>query len=166
MKRWLAFSLWGYLTWILLTWTATTEQLVFGAILAAIAGFACFPLGEAAGPWRILQPRRLLRTVRIGAYVAVHLVKANLALSRRIWSPARPLAPGMVIVTTELRSEGGLAAIGILSSLIVDNQIIDLDRPHRLLQYHGVAVGPASPEEHRRAITGPLEDLIQPLEAP
>jgi multicomponent Na+:H+ antiporter subunit E len=93
-------------------------------------------------------------------------VDANLSLSRRIWSPSRPLRPGMVVVPTELRSDGGLAAVGLISSLIVDNQIVDVDRDRHELQYHAVWIDSADPEVNRRKINGPLEERLRPFTGP
>ncbi|AGP65519.1 hypothetical protein OEM_39840 [Mycobacterium intracellulare subsp. yongonense 05-1390] len=82
---------------------------------------------------------------------------ANLSLSRRILSPSRPLRSGMIIVPTQARSDGELAATGLLTSLVVDNQFVDLDRGRHLLQYHAMAVprGPA-----RESVNGPLESRV------
>ena len=51
----------------------------------------------------------------------------------------------MVIVPTTESSDGGLAAVGLITSLIVDNQIVDLDRATHRLQYHAVAVPSLDP---------------------
>jgi len=50
---------WAYLVWVLLTWTLTVEQLLFGAVVAIAVALALAPLGEVAGPWRLLRPRAL-----------------------------------------------------------------------------------------------------------
>jgi multicomponent Na+:H+ antiporter subunit E len=72
----------------------------------------------------------------------------------------------MVIAATEAESDGALTAVGLLSSLVVDNQLVDLDRPRRLLQYHAVAVPPGGPDEVREAINGPIERLLAPVIRP
>ena len=53
--------------------------------------------------------------------------------------------------------------MGLISSLIVDNQIVDLDRRHHLLQYHAVAVPEGGPAKRRAAINGPVERMLKPL---
>jgi multicomponent Na+:H+ antiporter subunit E len=70
----------------------------------------------------------------------------------------------MIIVATHERSDGGLAAVGLISSLVVDNQIVDLDRRARHLQYHAVAVPDGSRRAARTHVNGPVEDLLHPLE--
>jgi multicomponent Na+:H+ antiporter subunit E len=163
-RRWLALWCWAYLGWIILTWTRTAEQLVVGALVAALVAWLCAPLGDVAAPWRLLEPRRLVAVGRLTVHVAVNLVRAHVSLSRRIWAPSRPLRPGMVVVATEMRSEGGLTAVGVLTSLIVENQIVDLDRSRKQLQYHTVWADTADPAVNRKATNGPVEDRLRPLE--
>jgi multicomponent Na+:H+ antiporter subunit E len=38
---------WAFGVWVLLTWTLTAEQLLFGAVAAAVVALALAPLG----PW-------------------------------------------------------------------------------------------------------------------
>jgi multicomponent Na+:H+ antiporter subunit E len=67
------------------------------------------------------------------------------------------LRSGTVIVPTTQRSELGLTVVGVVSSLIVDNQIVDVDRSRGRLLYHAVDVPPRDPEVARDRINGPLE---------
>jgi multicomponent Na+:H+ antiporter subunit E len=161
-----ALAAWGFLAWILLTWTLTLEQLVVGAVVAIVVAVALAPLGPAVGPWWFFTPRRLVGTGRLLLLTAVRVVIANVKLSIRIWRPSRPLASGMVIVATHARTEGELAAVGIISSVVVDNQIVDIDRRTRHLQYHAVSVPAGSRRLVRTRVNGPVETLIEQLEDP
>jgi multicomponent Na+:H+ antiporter subunit E len=163
IQRWAALFCWTYLGWLVLTWTRTAEQLIFGAVASAVVAVVCAQLGDAVAPWRLLQPRRALAVGRIGLFVVVHIVRANLSLSRRIWLPSLPLRPGMVIVSTAARSDGALTAVGLLTSLIVDNQIVDVDRERHELQYHTVWTETGDAATNRAALNGPLEDLLAAL---
>lgn len=155
---------WSFLTWVILTWTLTAEQLAFGAAIAAVVALALAPLGRAHGPWWFLTPHRLAAALWLMAVTAGRVVVANVKLSARIWRPSRPLSSGMIVVATHERSDGGLAAVGLISSLVVENQIVDLDRRARHLQYHAVAVPGGSRRAARDQVNGPVEDLLKPLE--
>ena len=162
-----ALFCWAYLVWVLLTWTLTVEDQLFGAGFALAVAVALAPLGNVAGPWRLLTPRRLAAAVRLALSAAARIVLANLKLSRLIWHPrllrpGGPLRSGMVIVPTRARSDGQLAAVGVITSLIVDNQIADLDRSRAELQYHAVQVPDGGPERKRQQINGPVEELLAP----
>jgi multicomponent Na+:H+ antiporter subunit E len=154
---------WAYLVWVLLTWTLTVEQLLFGAVVGLAVAVALTPLGEVAGPWRLLRPRALGGGAWLLMSAGGRVLLANLRLSRRIWDPRRPLASGMVIAQTRERQDWGLAAVGVISSLIVDNQITDLDARSHELQFHAVAVPDGDAEQAREQINGPVEDLLEPF---
>jgi multicomponent Na+:H+ antiporter subunit E len=165
-RRHASLFVWAFAAWVLLTWTRTLEQLLFGVGVAAATAVACAPLGSAAAPWALLRPARLAGLVRLLGWSAARIVAANLSLSRRIWSPSRPLRPGMVIVGSEVGTDGAVTAVALITSLIVDNQIIDLDRERRELQYHAVWIDRPDPEANRSRINGPLEARLLPFTRP
>lgn len=160
-ERVAALSIWCFGIWVLLTWTRTWSQLLFGAGVSIAVGFACSFMGPVLKPWRLLSSVRLLAIVRLSVSALGRIVKANLSLSRRIWSPSLPLRTGMVVVPTKRRSEAEVAATGLLSSLIVDNQIIDVDRRRHELQYHCVWVRSEDPDENYEAVNGPVETHLK-----
>ncbi len=163
MNRFVALTVWGYLTWVVLSWTLTLEQQLFGLVLALLVAIAMWPLGPVVEPWRVLQPTRLLGLIRLLLAAAWSIARANVGLALRIWAPSRPLHSGMVIVPTEQHTDGGLAATGSITSLIVDNQIVDLDREQNQLQYHGVSI-PNGTDPHPEAeINAPVERLLPPI---
>ncbi len=163
VTRVLALSIWAFAVWVLLTWMFTFEQIAFGAGISVAVAVAHLRLGPVARPWLVLDPRRLLAAIRLAATVLFKMVGANVALARRVWSPSRPLRSGMVIVATEARTDGGLTAVGLLTSLIVENQIVDVDRERQALQYHAVVVPAGGPAQAREAINGPIERLLAPI---
>jgi multicomponent Na+:H+ antiporter subunit E len=149
--RVLRLTVWNYLVWVVLTWSRSPEQLLTGLVAAVLVAVAVAPFGEVARPWAVLSRRRLAALARLAAGSLVRIVVANARLTRRIWSPHRSLSSGMVIVPTTARGDGELATLGLLSSLVVDNQIVDLDREHHVLQYHAVAVPERGHEEEQIA---------------
>jgi multicomponent Na+:H+ antiporter subunit E len=162
-SRMLAVAGWAEITWLLLTWTLTWEQQLTGVAIALAVGAAMAPLGDVPGPWTFLRPRRLgAAVVLLGASLG-SVVRANLSLTRRIWSPSRPLSSGMLVLPTRMRSDAGIAATALVSSLIVDNQCVDLDRSANVLQYHVVAVPPGDAESRTEQINAPTERRLLPL---
>jgi multicomponent Na+:H+ antiporter subunit E len=166
LRRVLALFVVAYTTWVLLTWTMTKEQLLVGAACSIVVAIACAPLGEVAAPWKALDPRRFVRLIATAGWALGRIVAANVELSRRIWSPRRPIRPGMVTVPTTMESDGELTAVGLVTSLIVDNQLVDVDRRRHQLLYHTVWVDSEDPEENRRHINGPVEDRVGAISRP
>jgi multicomponent Na+:H+ antiporter subunit E len=66
----------------------------------------------------------------------------------------------MVVVPTLLTSDAGVGATGLITSLIVDNQIVDLDRRRHVLQYHSVWVPVGDDRRKAEEINAPIERLI------
>lgn len=163
MRRVVALAAWVFLGWGVLTWTFTLEQMLFGVGFSIAVAIALAPLGEVKGPWWFAHPARIWAAIRLLLESARRVLMANLRLSARIWNPRLPLSSGMVIVPTRERTDGGIAAVGLISSLIVDNQITDVDRGHHLLQYHAVSVPEGDREHARDAVNGPIERLLEPL---
>jgi len=164
VRRVFALTCWCYAVWVLLTWTRTAEQLLFGAGIALLTGIALAPLGRVAGPWRLLVPRNARAALRLLGVALVRIPVANVRLAARIWRPSRPLRSGMVLVPTRERTDLGLTTVGLVTSLIVDNQIVDLDRDRHLLQYHAVDVPEGGPDDKRAAINAPVERCLEGLE--
>lgn len=159
-RRMIALFCWSFAVWVLLTWAITLEQLLIGAAVASAVAAGLAPLGEVAGPWQLLAPRRLAAAAAILLLAARRIVAANLRLARLIWDPRLPLRSGMVIVPTQESSEGGLTAVGLITSVIVDNQLVDLDRSAAQLQYHAVEVPEGGQAAAREKINGPVERLL------
>jgi multicomponent Na+:H+ antiporter subunit E len=164
LRRGVAIASWAFAVWLLLTWTVTAEQLITGAVIAVGIAVAMAPLREVVAPWRLLEPRRFVAVLALAALSLIKIVKANISLAVRIWRPKRPLKSGMVVVPTALHSDGGLASVGLISSLIVDNQIVDLGREQHVLQYHAVEVPEGTKSEQAEAINAPIERLVARIE--
>jgi multicomponent Na+:H+ antiporter subunit E len=147
------------LVWTLLSWTATLEQIAVGLAISLAVAFACAPLGSVAGPWALLRPRRIPALLSLTAAVAVRVVAANWRLTRTIWS-GRPVPSGMVIVPTVARTDGEVTAVAVLTSVIVNSQIVDVDRHRQELQYHLVEVEDLDGEANRANVNGPIEDRV------
>lgn len=164
VTRFIALAVWAGLVWLVLTWSLDPEQLVAGGLLALGTALAMTRIGPVARPWRLLRPRVLAAAARLAGGAAVQIVRANISLARRIWSPRLPLRSGMIVLPTGERGDAGLAGVGLVSSLIVDNQIIDLDRSRHLLQYHAVEVPDGDEQSRVDAVNGPVEEWIDRLE--
>jgi multicomponent Na+:H+ antiporter subunit E len=156
-RRVLPLWCWSILIWTVLTWTATVEQVAVGIVVSLVVAMACAPLGSVAGPWALLRPRRIPALLALAAAVAVRVAAANWHLARTIWS-RRPIPSGMVVVRTSARTDGELATVGLLTSLIVNSQLVDLDRRRHELQYHLIEVPTQDRRALRQRVNGPVEE--------
>lgn len=151
---------WCLLVWVLVTWTATLEQAAFGIAVSIAVAALLAPLGPVVPPWRLLAPATAKAAASLLATSLVRIAVANARLAARIWSPRRPLRSGMVIVPTGQHSEFGLTVVGLVTSAVVDNQLVDLDRRRGELVYHAVSVPDGGPARARELINGPVERFL------
>jgi multicomponent Na+:H+ antiporter subunit E len=156
-------AVWAFAVWLLLTWTVPAEQLAFGGGLAIAVGLALCPVGEVARPWRLADPRVLAALAGLFGTSLGRVVRANVALAARIWTPGRPLRSGMVIVPTSARGTAEVGGTGLITSLIVDNQIVDVDVQREQMQYHAIAVPPGDAAKRRESINAPTERWLARL---
>jgi multicomponent Na+:H+ antiporter subunit E len=156
-----ALVVWGYGVWTLLTWTATVEFLVAGVLVASACALVSALLGRATAPWALLSPRRLTAELRLGWTLLVRVTIANIGMARRIWTPRLPVHTGIVEVTSRSRDTTRMAATGLLTSLVVDNQVVDLDPSTKETLYHCVDV-PAESERYDEVL-GHIEPLVDRL---
>lgn len=155
----LALFPWCFLVWVVLTWTLTVEQMVFGALAASLVTVGLMPRRRVAGPWLLFRPRNLAVVARLLVLVVTRVVVANVHLAAMVWRPRIPVRSGMVVVPTRMKSSGALTVVGLLSSLIVMNQIVDVDRERGQLQYHTVDA-PSDTDEAYDTMNGPIERIL------
>lgn len=158
-----AVSVFGlcYLVWTLLTWTLTLEVLTVGAAVSLFVTAVTLPLLTDTGTIRV-TPRRVVGAVSLALLALRNVVIANASLARRIWAPSRPIRTGMVVVPTRVRSDAGLCAVGIVTSLIVDNQIVDVDRARHKMLYHAIVV--PDTDAAYDEVNGPIDRRVAHLE--
>lgn len=159
----LSLWVWAYVVWLAITWSVTAEQLIVGALVAAGAALLLAPLGGAVRPWRCADPRRVAPALALAGAASTRIVSANVSLARRIWTPSLPLRSGMVIVPTTMRSDAEYAAVGLVTSVIVDNQVVDVDRRRRELLYHAVSVPEGGGREAGNQVNLPIERWLRPI---
>ncbi|MDP8993178.1 MAG: Na+/H+ antiporter subunit E [Actinomycetota bacterium] len=157
-----ALAVWSGMAWAVLSWTTAVEQAVYGAVISIAVAVALSPLGPAARPWRLLHPKRLVRVAAVAVLSVARIVWANVVLAWRVWSPSRPIRTGMLVVPAGVSTDGAITAIGLLGSIIVDHQLVDLERGR--LQYHAVWVESEDPDDARERINGRMERLLLPLD--
>ena len=121
----LAF-IFAFVFWLLLVGSIDRNEMVAGVLVAAAS--AVLTLGRAP----ILNGIRLTPTAPLSflAYLGsllVALLRANLDMARRVLSPALPIRPAMVRITTSLRSDLGRLVLANSITLTPGTLSVDID---------------------------------------
>ena len=147
------------LTWLLLTGTLATDELVLGGVVSLVAVFAAGPrLGLLSG--LRLTPLAPLHLLRYLGYFFKQLALSNIDVARRVVSPTLPVHPELVEVRTHLRSD--LGRLLLANSITLTPGTLTVEAEGDRLLIHWIDSTPGSDLENAtRAIAAGFEQRIQ-----
>ena len=143
-----------FLVWVLITWSAQAQELLTGAVVAFVLALlmrSVYPLLGGSRPG--IRPLFFLV-----AYVFIfiwQLILANIDVAKRVLSPRMPISPGIVRVTTKLRSP--LAKMMLTSSITLTPGTLSLDVQGEDIFIHWIDVKGKDVETATNAIVSVFE---------
>lgn len=146
--------------WILLTWPPTHQELITGALVAALVALICGEL-FVRRLRLLLDPRRHLYF--IFAYVPIfawQCLKANFDVARRVLDPRLPIRPGIVKVRTRLRSDVAVTLLANSITLTPGTMTVDVDPAGGCLYVHWIDVESIDIEVATRQVVGRFEPVL------
>ncbi|GAA0448406.1 MULTISPECIES: Na+/H+ antiporter subunit E [Sphingomonas] len=134
MRRWLPYpglALALLLVWLLLSQSLSVGQLLLGSGAALIGSQAM----------AVLRPPRRRRVrlaplAKLGALVAIDVVRSNLAVAAIILFPRKGRASGFVRIPLELTERGGLALLALILTATPGTLWVEYDQRKRMLLLH------------------------------
>jgi len=145
-----------FLLWVLLVWRTARQDLVAGfavALLIAVI-FGSVYLSE---PRRIFAPKRWLLFLCYVPYFLYYCVRANLDVAYRVIHPDLPIRPGIVKVTTRLKTD--LAKTFLANSITLTPGTLAVDIRGQYLYIHWINVS-GGPEKWTAEIIKRFEPLL------
>lgn len=112
--------------WLLLVGTLNSQELVAGLLVAAAAAALAIDRAPILAGFRIAPTAPLAVLGYLGALL-VALVRANLDVARRVLSPALPIRPAVVRVSTGLRSDLGRLVLANSITLTPGTLTVDVE---------------------------------------
>jgi multicomponent Na+:H+ antiporter subunit E len=112
--------------WLLLVGTFDSQELIAGLLVAAAAAALAVGRTPILAGFR-LTPGAPLAFARYLLSLLVALLRANLDMARRILTPNLPIRPGMVRITTALRSDLGRLVLANSITLTPGTLAVDVD---------------------------------------
>jgi multicomponent K+:H+ antiporter subunit E len=118
--------------WLLLNQSLSTGQLLLGASMALIGGWALAALEQPKA-----RPRRPLTILRLALIVSADIVKSNIAVARIILGfGRRERRPGFVDIPLELRDPYGLALLACIITSTPGTLWVKFEEPAGTLTIH------------------------------
>ena len=139
MKTKIVLFMFGFLAWVLLSWSVDLEHIFIGIIAGAIVSF--ISAGVFEGSPNIF--RNMSRYFWFLYYIPLFMwecLKANIDGAYRVIHPDLPINPGIVKVKTTLRSDTALTFLANSLTLKPGTMTVDIDKEGGFLYVHWVDV--------------------------
>ena len=159
MKRFLHFLI-LFVVWLLLTWSLHPQDLVVGAIVAFIAQLLLgdiFPVGAV----KIYSPVRFFWLFIYAWVFFFYVIKANFDVAYRVLNIYMPIKPGIVKVTTKLKTDMGRTFLANSITLTPGTLSVDLVGDH--LYIHWINIKATDVEGASRQIVARFEPLLEKI---
>ena len=147
-----------FFTWIVLTNSIKTEELITGLIVAVVISIVFKRYYKIRFDAKLI-PRIFLF---VFAYLPVfiwEMIKANIDVAKRVLNPKLPLNPGFVRIKTDLKGE--VSRLSLANSITLTPGTLTLDVRDQELCIHWIDVKATDPEGKRKYISGRFEKLIK-----
>jgi len=162
MKSKIALFIIGFLVWALLTWPLDFQHLIVGLMVAA---FVAFITGDLFS-YRPYHFGHITRYIWFCYYVPMFLwecFKANIDVALRVLNPKLPINPGIVKVTTTLRSDTGLTFLANSITLTPGTLCVDIDAEKGILYIHWIDVKTQDADKATRLIVHNFEKILKKI---
>ena len=144
--------------WLLLTWSLDVQNVIAGIIVALICtifiGHLFFDRSI-----NMLNPRRIFWFLYYIPFFFLHMVKANLDVAYRVIHLNIPIRPGIVKVTTTLKTD--LAKTFLANSITLTPGTLTIDVIGSDMYIHWINVRTEVPEEETAIIVRRFENVLK-----
>jgi multicomponent Na+:H+ antiporter subunit E len=160
MKIKIILFVFGFLTWILLSWSWDIEHALTGIIVGIVVSYVSRDVFE--GDPRVFK--RASRYLWFLYYVLLFIrecIKANIDGVFRVAHPSLPINPGIVKVKTTLRSDIALTLLSNSLTLKPGTMTVDIDKENGFLYVHWVDVKTQDVQQATELIIGKFEAVLK-----
>ena len=149
-----------FLVWLGLTWSIEPSRLIIGAFVGLIVAVL---IGDmfVERPHILGHPSRYLWFAYYVPFFLWECFKANIDVAFRVIHPGLPISPGIVEVTTSLKSDTALTFLANSITLTPGTLSVDVDRDRGLLYVHWIDVKSQDREEATKKIVERFEKILK-----
>ena len=146
--------------WLLLVWSVDRQDLVAGFVIALLVAlvFGSVFLSE---PSRVFAPKRWFLFLCYVPYFIYYCGRANLDVAYRVIHPDLPIRPGIVKVSTQLKTD--LAKTFLANSITLTPGTLTVDICGPDLYIHWINIPEEKVEEQARKIVQRFEPLLKEI---
>jgi len=157
MNRFLYFLLLLF-AWLTLTWSVDVQNIAAGIIVAFLA--AVF-FGDLffANISKMFVPRRIFWFLYYIPVFFIHMVRANIDVAYRVLHVNIPIRPGIVKVSTSMKSDLGLTFLA--NSITLTPGTLTVDIVDDSLYIHWINIESDDPLVQAEMIVRPFETILK-----
>jgi multicomponent Na+:H+ antiporter subunit E len=153
----------AYFTWLALTGFRSSEELITGALFAALVSLA-------AGHFLITTEQSGKHILRRSSYFILYLirfawemVKANVHVAYLVVHPYRPIKPGIVKINTSLSKDSSLTILCNSITLTPGTLTVDINKSKGEIYVHCIEVKANSVNDNTREIGFRFERILKEI---
>lgn len=160
MKSRVILFIFGFLTWMFLTWPFDWQHAIVGL---GAAGFVALVTGNmfVQNVHYFKHPKRYLW---FGYYIPLFLwecLRANIDVALRVLNPRLPINPGIVKVKTTLTSDVALTFLANSITLTPGTFCVDIDKDKGMLYIHWIDVEAQDIHKATDLIVSRFENILK-----
>ncbi len=159
-KGFIIFLIVAALTWLLLTGTLKTDELLVGGFSLVLLAVLFYGYSDLYRGIKI-TPRIVLYYPLYFLVFMKELIKANIDVALRVVNPALPINPGIVAVKTNLKSP--LSKLILANSITLTPGTLTVDVTDDTLFIHWIDVKGKDIESATREISGKFEKILKEI---
>ena len=146
------------IVWVLVTATLRSDELLVGGLAVLIVALATRTLWGTYSGIRI-SPKALVYAIAYFFLFLRELVKANIDVAVRVLNPSLPIRPGIVEVTTGMKSQ--LGKLILANSITLTPGTLTLDVRDDRMFIHWIDVQGQDSDSATKAIVGTFEGTLK-----
>ncbi|MFH1380404.1 MAG: Na+/H+ antiporter subunit E [bacterium] len=162
MKSRIILFVTAYIVWLLINWIPDWQHILVGLFTSMLVAYLTGDLFITAGRAHLLKhPNRYWHF--IFEYLPVFFwecIKANIDVAYRVSHPLLPIKPGIVKITTKLKSDTGLTFLANSITLTPGTMTVDIDKDKGVLYIHWINTKAADTETATKLIAERFEKIL------
>lgn len=153
----------SYFIWCLFVGSGNQQELIAGFFVSLIVSLFINPFALKKDFLKVLYPQRLISLLLYILVFLWEMIKANVELAYRILHPKLPINPGIVKISTDIKSDLGITTLANAITLIPGTITIDVipEEKGNTLYVHWINVKNKEEENAGRLIIGNIEGKIR-----
>jgi multicomponent Na+:H+ antiporter subunit E len=156
-KRFITTLIIYFIFWLAYTTSLAPDEIIIGIILSTLLSVFTYKSFSQKNPDNNIVVR-IINLIKYIPVFIIEMVKANLDVARRVINPSLPINPGIIKISTDLKSD--YAKLFLANSITLTPGTLTLDVKGNDLFIHWIDIESTDKDIQKNLISGKFEDLL------